>query len=134
MLGASTRSMTRLSPTTSLAQSAARAAISGSLITGGAPQIISYSTSPRKVLAVASATSLIRLASSWRTSSSRARMVPSIRASDGITLYANPASIWPMVSTAGFVAAISLATISWRLITIWDAILMGSTPFSGVEP
>lgn len=53
ILGCSTSVMTICSPTISLAAEAAKAAISGLLTTGGAPQSISKSTLPPKAEAVA---------------------------------------------------------------------------------
>ncbi len=86
MLGAGNEDMTMSFPTISAAQSLANFAISASLTTGGAPQTISYSTLPLNASAVLFEISPILFARYCLTSSSNALMVPSIKASEGITL------------------------------------------------
>ena len=62
------------------------------------------------------------------------RIVPSITTLSGITFGASPPKNLPIVRTADSLAEIYLLIISCKDIYICEAILIGSTPFSGIAP
>ena len=62
------------------------------------------------------------------------RIVPSIITLSGIILGASPPENLPIVRTAGSAGAISLLIISCSDRYTWAAILIGSTPVSGIAP
>ena len=86
---------------------------SGSLINGGAEASSSAAALPRKASAVPLAMTPMRCMIFAESSRSKVRMLPSSTASCGMILGASPPLNFPMVTTAGVFAAISLAVMVW---------------------